>query len=63
MDALQIETQFPRAERVQLDLLVEKYGVCQVWIDEIKEKWLLDNSTGYYYKPGGKYDQPKKKLD
>jgi len=60
MDALQIEKRFPKAERVQLDLLVERYGICQSWIDEIKEKWLLDDSTGYYYKPGGAYDSHSK---
>jgi len=60
MDTLQIEKRFPKAEQVQLDLLVEKYGICQAWIDEIKVKWSLDETTGYYYKPGSKYDQNKK---
>lgn len=58
MSALKISTLkiTSKAERVDLDLLRNKYGIPEDWIDEIKEKWKLDESTGYYYKPGGKYD-------
>jgi len=56
MPVIKIEKRFPLADRVQLDLLVEKYGICQVWIEEIKKYWKLDKNTGYYNKPGGKYD-------
>lgn len=47
---------FPDAQRVQLDLLIEKYNFTENAINEIKEKWKYDPSTGYYVKPGGVYD-------
>jgi hypothetical protein len=56
MESLKIEKRFPKVTRVQLDLLVEKYCICENWIKEIKEKWKLDATTGYYYKPGSEHD-------
>jgi len=56
MESLKILTLFPDAERVQIELLVDRYKVCDKWILEIKEKWRLDEETGYYYKPGGRFD-------
>ena len=47
---------FPYAERVQLDVLTLKYNFPQSAINEIKEKWKLDNGDQMYVKPGGKYD-------
>ena len=47
---------FPTAQRVQLTLLIEKYNFPQEAINEIKEHWKYDPSTGYYVKPGGSYD-------
>ena len=51
METYKIEKRFPKAVCVQLDLLRERYGISEDWIDEIKEKWKLDEKTGYYYKP------------
>uniref|UniRef100_A0A6C0B559 Uncharacterized protein n=1 Tax=viral metagenome TaxID=1070528 RepID=A0A6C0B559_9ZZZZ len=56
MPSLKIEERFPHATRVQIELLVEKYNIPSDWIEEIKEKWQLDVITGYYCKPGSKYD-------
>ena len=53
---MKIFSRFPTAERVQLDLLREKFGVPEDWINEIKENWKLDEKTGFYFKPFSKYD-------
>ncbi len=47
---------FPKAEKVQLSVLIEKYNFSQEAIDEIKKKWKYIPSSGCYVKPGGIYD-------
>ena len=49
---------FPKAKRVQLSILIEKYNFTQEAIDEIKKIWKYEPSSGCYVKPGGIYDTP-----
>ena len=56
-----IETQFPKAHRVSLTLLQDKYNFTKEQINEIKEKWIIDHrDSNIYCKPNSVYH---KELD
>jgi len=56
-----LEKRFPRAERVELDLLRLRFSFNTQEIDEIINKWIKvdDNNGGTYCKPGSKFDVTK----
>tara|TARA_B110000908_G_C10235685_1_gene443161 strand:+ start:1256 stop:1474 length:219 start_codon:yes stop_codon:yes gene_type:complete len=56
---LHITSVLPRAERVQLSLLKDRYSFSDTQLEEIKTNWIKDNNyNDCYVKPGGKYDIP-----
>ena len=51
-----IETKFPRANRVSLTLLQDKYGFTKAQIEEIKQNWIMDHrNSNIYCKPNSVY--------
>ena len=56
MKNLYVTTFFPDAQRVQLELLKERYKFTEVQLDEIRKHWIKDpNYKDYYCKPGSPY--------